>query len=920
MLVGRAAECGQLERLLDAARSGVSGVVLIRGEPGAGKSTLLQDAAERAAGMRVLRCSGIESESELPFAALQQLVRPVLGQLDRLPEPQAQALRGALGLALSDGADRFMVSVAVLGLLAEAAEEQPLLCLVDDVQWLDEPSAAALVFAARRLQAEHVAFVLTSRPDGGRTIDGAGLPELRVEGLDAAAAEALLDLAVDGELAPMVRDRLVSETGGNPLALVDVAKSLRPGQLAGLEALPDRLPLGPDLERAFLGRLRSLPAETQRLALVAAADDTRSLAVVQRAATSLRLPLEALGPAEAGRLVRIAGDRIEFWHPLVRSAIYHGATFGERRSVHQALAEAQDADDEDRRAWHRAAAAVDADEDVAAELERSAERASRRSGYAAAAAALRRAAGLTPPGQTRARRLVAAADASYSGGDPDAARVLLDDAARMDDGSLRTEMAQLRGRIEIRTGVPLDGFALLVEAAQEVAGRDPALALDLLADAADATVAGADPKAAVALGELAAELAVTADAAGRIALGLLRGHAALVTGNAAAALPYLREAVEAAREVDDPERLMLAGLAATAMAEDDVTGRDLFLRGVELARTRGMLGALPTGLIRLAYPEIAMGRYRSARTHIEEGLRLAIETGQDPGRAVSILAYLSAIEGREEDCRRLAADALRRAVERQAGNFHTWGHWSLAMFDLGMGRAEEAFVRLAPLVAEPPSGILSVTALQMTPDAIEAAVRAGHVEAARPLLARFERWVGQSSAPWGLSVLARCRGLLATGDEAEQHLTEALRLGESARRPFENARTELVLGEALRRSRKRREAREHLRAAAEIFGRLGAAPWEERAANELRATGETARKRDPSTLGDLTPQELQIARRVSLGARNREIASQLFLSPRTVDYHLRKVFLKLGITSRGELAQMDLGGGEDLDAMPAPAR
>jgi DNA-binding NarL/FixJ family response regulator len=901
VLYGRTAECAAVDRLLEDARSGRSGVLVLRGEAGVGKSTLLGYAAERAAdgpeGMAVLRAAGIESEVELPFATLHQLLRPLLDRVGRLPEPQAAALNGTFGLAATPS-DRFLLSVGVLSLLAEAAEERPLVCLLDDAQWLDQASADALVFVARRLAAEGVVLLFAARDPEVRRFDAAGLPELQLTGLEDAAAADLL-AARPGAMAAEVRDRLLRAAAGNPLALVELPAMLEPAQLAGRAPLPDPLPVGARVERAFADRIQRLPPATRAALLVVAADDTGEVATVLRAGRLLELDGLALGPAETAGLVRVAGGRAEFRHPLVRSAVYRNAGFGERRAVHLALAESMDgAADADRRAWHRAAVAAGPDEPVAAELERSAERAQARSGYAAAAAALERAAELTGDGAARAGRLAAGANAAWLAGRPDWALGLVERAAGgAAPPRLGAELAQLRGQIELFCGSPADAHRILADGAAGIAAADPERAALLLAGAAQAAWVAGDTARAVAAAEQLAGLALPEGSPtgppGRVYMGL----AAFMDGDPARAAPLLRAVVEASPADAPPDQLMSAASAAMFLGDD---------RAASAARAAGAVGALPWVLQLVATVEAWTGRWGPAMASASEGLRLALETRQQIASAHQhgLLAWLAAAQGREPDCRAHAAAALEVAAPRGIAPQVAMAGWALGLLDLSAGRPAPACDRLQEL-ATPGSGHgHPLLALWSAADLVEAAVRSGRAEAAPAALALLEGWAAAAGAPWGLALAARCRGLLAGGEEAEACFAEALDLHAAGGRPFDRARTQLLYGEALRRGRRRSQARGHLRAALDGFDQLGAEPWAERARAELRASGETARRRDPSTLTQLTPQELQIARLAADGATNREIAAQLFLSPRTVEYHLYKVFPKLGIASRAELARL----------------
>jgi DNA-binding CsgD family transcriptional regulator len=910
MLHGRHEECAAIDRLLADASELRSGALVVRGEVGVGKSALLAYAADRASEtMRVLWGAGVESESELAFAALHQLVRPVLRHVERLPGPQATALRGAFGLATTEGTDRFLIGVGALSLLAEVAEERPLICLVDDAQWLDQPSTDALSFAARRLEAEGIVLLVAARDGDLHAFTAPSFEALRLTGLDADAAGELLTEQSPAGLAPEVRARLIEATQGNPLALLELPRSLSADQLAGRAPLPDPLPVSAGVERVFLERVRRLPEPTQTLLLAAAAEQTGDPAVILRAGRALGSGVQALGMAEAAGLLRIAEGRIRFHHPLVRSAVYRGAKLDQRQAIHQALAAALPGEEHaDRRAWHRAAAAIEPDPDVADELERSAGRARRRSGYAAAARALERSAELTTAEEPRSRRLADAADAAWLAGQPDRALGLLDRAAAGVSGPrLRADVAHLRGVIELRRGVPADAFTILAAGSAEIAPVDPVKALAMLLPASEAATYAGDVGLTIEAARRAAALPRGEQRIDQFTLGLLVGIGSILEGDTARGAPLLREAIVLAQTFDDPGRLGFAGAAARYLGDDTAT-HDFYARAVARARATGELVLLPYLLESLAVAEVAAGRYVAATASASEGLRLARETGQESSvcRNLSTLALLAALLGRGDACRSSAAEALERAVSRGLRLQAASATWALALLDLAANRPAEALDRLGTLAGGSETGH-PVIALLSVPDLVEAAVRADQTERGQTALAGFEQWAAHTAPPWALALVPRCRGLLSAGAAADRHFTEALRLHGLSSRPFDRARTQLLYGEALRRARRRVDAREHLRAAFTTFERLGASPWAERARTELRVSGETARQRDPSTLDQLTPQELQVVRFVGQGATNREVAAQLFLSPRTIDYHLRQIFTKLGISSRAELIRLRVG-------------
>ena len=916
MLYGRDAERSRIGELLDGARKSRSAVLVISGEPGVGKSALLEDARDQADDIRVLSGTGVETEANLPFAALHQIVRPVLGRIENLPQPQAAALRGALGLAEGGSDDRFLVSLATLSLLADAAESRPLLCLVDDAQWLDDASADALVFAARRLEAEGIVILFAAREGELRRFEAPGLAELQLGGLDPAAAGALIDRHAGAALSLEIRDRLVAETDGNPLALLELSSALSEAQLSGAETLLAPIPVSAKVERAFLARVHRLSAETQTLLLVAAADDTGELATVLRAAAQLGAGADAFDGAEQAGLAHVHGTRLELRHPLVRSAVYQAAPLSQRQAAHRALANVLDGEvDADRRAWHRAAASVEADPSVGEELEQAAERARQRSGFAAASLAYERAASLAANEEQRARRLTAAAESAWLAGRVERTLTLLE-AARplVSEPIQRADMDRFLGLIEMTRGVPADACRLLLRSAREVASIDEERALQLLNLAGLAAAYAGDKDAAVAIAEVARGLANQQIPFLRMLALLLIGLGAHAEGDFADAAPRLRVALDLAEELDDdaaseqPVALLFAGRAALYLGDDSAAFRT-HQEAAARARASGLLSIVTQILPRLATTEVWAGRWSSAAANAREGIQLARQMGQHDvvAQQLVMLALLAALRGAEDECRSLAAESRELASARGLGIVAEFAHWALALLELGLGRGEEALRRFRQIST-------TMVVFWAGLDRIEAAIRAGERETARAWLGVFEPWAESSAAPWARAVVLHCRALLSD-DESEtgRLFLAALAAHSHAARPFEHARSELAYGEFLRRARRRVEARTHLQAALDSFEGLGATLWAERARVELRASGQTARKRDPSTRADLTAQELQIARFVAEGVTNREVAAQLFLSPRTIDFHLRNVYRKLGISSRTALARLDLDS-ENLSA------
>jgi DNA-binding CsgD family transcriptional regulator len=911
MLYGRVAECAVLERLLEEARASHSGVLVLRGEPGLGKSALLEEAVERAVGFRVLRAVGIESESQLAFAALHQLLRPVFDLIGRLADPQAAPLRGAFGLSDDGTENRFVLSIAVLSLLSEASEQGPVLCVVDDAHWLDRPSADALRFCSRRLGAEGVVLLIAAGEDGPRSFDAPDLPELHLSGLDAASAGRLLVEQAGSPVEAGVLERLTAETEGNPLALIELPHVLSSEQLAGRGPLPEPLPIGPDLERSFLERVALLAPDSRAALLFVAAAGGGDSTAVARAARSAGVDLRMLAPAEAAGFVRMGASGVEFRHPLVRSAIYGGAGLAERRAVHRALAEALDDEAHaDRRAWHLAAATVGPDGGVADELERSAERAGRRGGHGAAMAALERAADLSLDDEDRARRLAVGADAAWRAGLPERAVALLERATLIArEPQVRGELDHLYGVIAHGSGVPAEGVGMLLQAAATLAPSDPDRALEILLDAADAATYAGDADAAIEAGRRAAGLTGTAPGTD-VLVALLCGVASALEGSKPVELAGLRAVVARAESFEDPRWLAWAG-AAAALAGEEALGSALYLKAVTRARAAAAVITLNKVLEVFTFAAMLEGRYGAVAADATEALELAREAGltNSACKHLATLAWIAAVRGQEARCQTLAHDVVAASATRGLGLQRAIAEWALGLLDLGLGRPAQALRRLTRVEAAGPGRGHPFIALCAAPDLIESAVRAGRPDDARAAWSRLQRFGGPHAPAWALPLIARCGALLAPPAARDRHFKRALTSGARNGRTFDRARTELLFGEHLRRTRRRVEARDHLAAALAEFERVGAAPWAERAHRELRASGETARKRDPSTVNQLTAQEVQIARFVARGATNRDVAAQLFLSKRTIDYHLRRIFAKLAISSRSELVALELESG-----------
>jgi DNA-binding CsgD family transcriptional regulator len=905
VLYGRDDERARIGALLDAARSSRSGVLVVRGEPGIGKTALLEDARERATDMHVLVARGIESESELPFAGLHQLVRPALDRVEHLPGPQAHALRAALGLAERAGEDRFLTSVACLTLLADLADRRPVVCLVDDAQWLDAPSADALLFVARRLDAEGIVMLFGARDGDERHFDSGALPALHLSGLDAEAAATVVARHADTELSPAVRELLVEQADGNALALVELPTALTAAQLAGEHALPDVLPLSRDVERLFLERVRRLSEPTQRLLLVAAADDTGSVTTIVQAAEALGADGSALAAAEQSGLVAVRGSRLELRHPLVRSAVYQGSAWTERRAAHLALADALGAEEADRRAWHRAAA-LESDEDVLRQLDDAAKRASARGGHAAAARAYERAAALTSDPPARGRRLVAAAVAASMAGRNDYAVALAEQAAPVIDDPLgRAEAARVRGLAELYRGTPAKGLRIFLAGARELPDGETEKALEMLVHAAESASLAGDPEGMRDVSGAASKLSVGDDERARFLFHFVSGLGPFSEGDPAGA-PLLERAVVLGESAEDAQRVFWASAAAAFMGDLE-RGSVLAVRAAALARRRGEVALVAQALGSCAAYLLVDNRLAQAAADAEEAVRLGREIGAEnlTGLPLGVLAMVAAIRGREDLARELADEGAGLARPRGLALPAAFAVWALANIELARGRWAQALEHYDALSDVRPGFGHPLAAILTVPDRMETLVRLGRADEAIEALPAFEAWATHAGAS-AKSRLASCRALVANGDEATEHFEDAVRRAD-ATRPFDLARIRLLYGEHLRRERRRVDAREHLRAAIEAFEGFDAVVWAGRARTELRASGETARKRDPSTISQLTPQEVQIARMVADGLSNKEVAAQLFLSPRTIDSHLRNIFAKLAITSRVQLARLPLG-------------
>ena len=904
-LRGRRSERDALDRLVESVRAGQSRVLVLRGEAGVGKTALLEYLVDTAGGCRVARAAGVESEMELAFAGLHQLCAPFLDRLERLPDPQHDALGTAFGLRRGEAPDRFLVGLAVLTLLSDVAEERPLVCVVDDAQWLDRASTQALAFAARRLVAESVAVVFAMR-DSGDVQDLTGLAELAVDGLADADARALLASVIAGPLDERVRDRIVADTHGNPLALLELPRGMTSMELAGGFGLPDATGLSSRIEESFRRRLTPLPEATRLLLLVAAAEPIGDPVALWQAAGQLRVGVDAGAPAVAAGLVELGGQ-VRFRHPLVRSAVYRAAPAEARRSVHRALAEATNPDvDPDRRAWHRAHATAALDEDVAAELERSAGRARARGGLAAAAAFLQRAAELTGKPERRARRALAAAQSKHEAGAPDAALQLLAMAQAGPLDELQRARAQLlRAQITFAVNRGRDAPPLLLTAAKRLEPLDARLARETYLDAFSAALFAGRLAHGVGVREvaeavLAADWETSARRSTRAFDLLLHGVAVLTTQGYAAGVPTLKRALSAFREAPMSEQdalrwLWLACRVARALG-DDASWDELTDRQVRLARDAGALSLLPVALIERFGVQLFLGDLAAAAALVVEAEAVIAATGSHLASQGAIA--LAAWRGREAEATALIEAGRQEVVQRGEGLWLIATEWASAVLFNGLGRYEKALAA-AEQASEHPHE-LGVSTWVPT-ELIEAAARTGNPERAAGPLLRLEEISRAAGTDWTLGVEARSRALLSEGEAAERLYREAIdRLGRTRVR-VALARAHLLYGEWLRRERRRMDAREQLRTAHRMYDAMGMQGFAERAGRELQATGETVRKRTAETRDELTAQEVQIARLARDGRTNPEIGGQLFISPRTVEWHLHKVFGKLGISSRREL-------------------
>jgi DNA-binding CsgD family transcriptional regulator len=910
-VLGRSGECAVLDELVGAVSRGESRSLVVRGEAGVGKSTLLKYLFESANDLRVLRAVGVESEMELAYASLHQLCAPIFDRLKDLPTPQRQALESAFGTREGATPDRFLVGLGVLSLLSEAAAERPVLCLVDDGQWIDQASAFTLAFVARRLLAERLGIVFAVREPGQQLLP---LPELEVRGLRDGDARALLARVVGRTLDVQVRDRIVAEARGNPLALLELPRGLTPTQLAGGFGLLGARTLSARIEETFVRQLEALPEDSQRLLLVAAAEPVGDPVLFWRATERLAVAPGSAASAEAAGLL-VLGERVAFRHPLIRSAVYGAATVENRRAVHLVLADVTDrAADPDRRAWHLAAAAEGFDEEVARELEHSASRAQARGGVAAAAAFLQRAMALTDDPARRADRALAAAEASLQAGEFNVVTRLLNEAeAGPLDGFQQARADLVRAQVASASDLSTDtpepftssrlSSALMLKAARRLEPLDLELSRQTYLNAWGAALMG-DTDALPEISRAVRDLPSPKPA--RSLDLLLDGFALLITDGPAVATPTLQRAARALESMTTDDALRWGWINAHAIAViwDFERICEVLARAVELIRDAGAVAQLSLPLAILGQWMAVGGDFSRSASMIAEAdsVAAAIGTPTAPYTELPLLV----LRGNEAEASAIIARQIQRATSTGEKLVVTMAHWFAAVLYNSLGQYDRAMSSATQATSFQFELLDAVFAL---PELVEAAVRAGKTEVARGALERLSVTTQPSATDWGLGLEARCRALVRTDGTAEPYYREAIeRLGRTSLRP-ELARSHLVYGEWLRRERRRIDARAELRCAYEQFTTIGMDAFADRAGRELAATGETVRKRSVETLRDLTPQELQIARLAAEGQTNPEIGAQLFISARTVEWHLRKVFTKLDVTSRGKLKQRLLASG-----------
>jgi len=902
MLLGREQERLALDGVMASARLGRSAVLALVGEAGIGKTSLLEYAAENAAGLRVLRARGVESETNVPFAGLFELLRPALGALSRIPTARAAALESALALRPGVAGERFAVGSATLSLLAAYADEAPALLLIDDAQLLDASTAEALRFALRRLVAEPLGAILTIREGEPSLIDDSDLATLHVGGLDEDVATGLL-----GAVGPETAARLYRATAGNPLALIELSREST-SQLA-IAAIDAPIPVPAKVSRVFLRRADELDDSVRQLLVLVATSDADDALMLEHAATSMGLDLRGLSAAEDAGLVTLHAGRVEFRHPLARAAIYAGSSPEQRRDAHRAVARALPDRDADRRAWHLAAAAVGTDDAASSALAQAGMRARERSAYGVASAAFERAARLARDTAKRGQLLASAADAAWLAGSADRAISLLSEAREFVIDSERSiEIEQLRGHITVRRGPVMEGHAILVAAAESVASTRPDVAVSLLAEAAEACFYAGDVATMLRSARRAMTL-MPADASNRTRFlaGMANGMALVFGGDPRGGIDSIRSAVGLAEQdkaLREETRLLSWLVMGPLWLREAGGGRALVEEAIETARAQAALGILPWLLSRVARDHAAGDDWASAAVEYDEAIRLARETEQrtELAGALAGLAWLEARQGRESECRAHAGEASALCEALGISFFGIWAVRALGELELGLGRPAFAVDHFEE--CERRQSALGIMDIDLSPAAelVDSYLRVGRAADARKASDRLGHESLKKGQPWSLARAARARGLIATEDEFPTLFQDALALHARTPDAFERGLTHLAFGARLRRGRRRRDSREELRAALDIFDQLGAVPWSEQTRTELLATGETPRQRGVPALDMLTRQEFHIAQVLASGKTTREAAAALFLSPKTIEYHLRSVYSKLGVNSRTELA------------------
>jgi DNA-binding CsgD family transcriptional regulator len=904
VLLGRQRECAALDAGLAALRTGQSQALVLRGEAGVGKTTLLNYLVARAAGCQVVSAAGVQNELELAFSGLYQVCAPMLDRVDRLPSPQAGALLTAFGMSCGEPPDRFLVSMAALGLLAECAQDRPLVCVIDDAQWLDRASVQALAFVARRLVAESVALIFSTRSSDDEG-DLAGLPALVIEGLPSDEARTLLRSTLLGPVDDRVLDRLVAETRGNPLALLELPRGFTQAELSSGFALQGPRMLSDRIEESYRRRLELLDGQTRELLLAAAAEPLGDPVLLWRAAAQLGIGVAAAGPASSGGLLEM-GTRVRFPHPLLRSAIYWAASAEQRRTVHRALAEATDVDgDPDRRAWHRAQAAALPDEDIAAELVRSANRAQARGGPAAAAAVLERAAELTPDPARRAERALTAATAAHQAGEPETALRLISMAAAgpQENRTLSAQVEELRAQVAFATDSGSDAAVSFLRAASQFQHLDIDRARDNYLDAMAAAMSAAGPGAHDGRAQVAraGQAGLARARQQRPSDLLLEGLTSRFTDGYSGAMPTLKAALHAFMTVDlsraEAQRWLWLAHSTAADIWDEGTWAALPARQLKLAHDSGSIVALPVALWMGIVTHVLTGALDAAASQLAELEKVSEATRSRLAPYAPLM--LAVWEGRETEAVALVEATHSELARRGEGIGAAYTGWLEALLYNALGKYELASDAAHPIGAD--SGEFGTATWGALVETIEAASRCGQTGLGTQALHRLTSMTQASGTNWALGLEARSRALLSTGNTADSDYQESLARLTPTRIRGELARSHLLYGEWLRRQRQGIDARHHLRTAHHMFTTIGSEAFAQRAARELKAAGGTAHKRTPVTNKELTPQEAHIVRLVREDLTNQDIAARLFISPRTVEWHLSKIFSKLGVTSRRHL-------------------